>query len=131
VGRLLLVPNGDIEFAAMRQLARAFYRLVGLAVTLLGAWVLFINLADISYSGWVLVWILSAGLVGAVGGVLFLLSFDGPPRARTRWVRLLGWLGMLFLALLPWSFQFVMLPLVLLALPALVTGTSREVAQIN
>ena len=115
----------------MRQLARAFYRLVGLAVALLGAWVLFINLADISYSGWVLVWILSAGLFGALGGVLFLLSFDGPPRARTRQVRLLGWLGMLFLALLPWSFQFVMLPLVLLTLPALATGTSREVAQIN
>lgn len=115
----------------MRRLGRAFYRLIGLAVTLLGAWVLFINLVDVSYSGWVLVWILSAGLLGAIGGVLFLLSFDGPPRARTRQVRLLGWLGMLFLALLPWSFQFVMLPLVLLTLPALATGYSQEVAPIN
>jgi multisubunit Na+/H+ antiporter MnhB subunit len=115
----------------MRQLTQAFYRLVGLAVTLLGAWVLFINLVDISYSGWILVWILSAGLLGAIGGVLFLLSFDGPPTARTRQVRLLGWLCMLFLALLPWSFQFVMLPLVLLTLPALATGTSQGAAQIN
>jgi hypothetical protein len=103
----------------MRRLAPAFYRLIGLAVTLLGAWVLFINLVEVSYSGWVLAWILSAGFSGAVGGVLFLLSFDGPARARRRQVRLLGWLGMLFLALLPWSFQFVMLPLVLLTMPAL------------
>jgi hypothetical protein len=103
----------------MRRLAQAFYRLVGLAVTLFGAWVLLINLVDVSYSGWILAWILSAGLLGAVGGVIFLLSFDGPARLRTRQVRLLGWLGMAFSALMPWSFQFVMLPLVLLTLPAL------------
>ena len=108
-----------LAFAAMRRLARAFYRLVGLAVTLFGAWVLLINLVDVSYSGWILAWILSAGLLGAVGGVIFLLSFDGPARLRTRQVRLLGWLGMVFSALMPWSFQFVMLPLVLLTLPAL------------
>ena len=108
-----------LAFAAMRRLAQAFYRLVGLAVTLFGAWVLLINLVDVSYSGWILAWILSAGLLGAVGGAIFILSFDGPARLRTRQVRLLGWLGMVFSALMPWSFQFVMLPLVLLTLPAL------------
>jgi hypothetical protein len=103
----------------MRRFALSFYRLIGLAFTLLGAWVLFINLAELSYSGFILVWVLSAGFQGALGGVLFLLSFDGPARLRSRHVRLLGWAGMLFLAFLPWSFQFVMLPLVLLVLPAL------------
>ncbi len=98
-----------------------FYRLVGLATTIFGLWVVFINLIEVSYSGWILTWILSAGFLGALGGVLFLLSFDGPPRLGTRKMRLFGWLGMLFLAFLPWSFQFVMLPLVLLVLPALIT----------
>jgi len=103
----------------MRRLAQTFYRLMGLASTMLGMWVLLVNLVDVGYSGWILAWILSAGFLGAVGGVLFLLSFDGPARLRNRRVRLVGWAGMLFLAFLPWSFQFVMLPLVFLVLPAL------------
>jgi hypothetical protein len=121
----------------MRQLAEQFSRLVGLTYVLLGAWVLLVNVVEVlsvngvevRYSGWILVWILSAGFLGALGGVLFLLSFDGPARLQNRRVRFVGWLGILFLALLPWSFQFVMLPLALLLLPALnlrplVTGST-------
>ncbi len=123
----------EVESDSMRRLAQSFYRLVGLAFALLGAWVLFINVLEVSYSGWILVWILSAGFLGALGGVLFLLSFEGPARLRNRQVRLVGWLGILFLALLPWSFQFVMLPLALLLLPALnlrphVTGSTSPKA---
>jgi multisubunit Na+/H+ antiporter MnhB subunit len=103
----------------MRKLAQTFYRLIGLAFTMLGMWVLFVNLVEDRDPGWILVWILSAGFIGALGGILFLLSFDGPERFRSRQVRFLGWLGMLFLGVLPWSFQFVMLPLVLLVLPAM------------
>lgn len=117
----------EVEFAGMRQLAEQFSRLVGLAFVLLGVWVLLVNVVEVlsvngvedRYAGWILVWILSAGFLGALGGVLFLLSFDGPARFRNRRVRFVGWLGILFLALLPWSFQFVMLPLALLLLPAL------------
>jgi hypothetical protein len=103
----------------MRRLAPTFCRLIGLASTMLGMWVLLINSVELSYSGWILAWILSAGFLGGIGGILFLLSFDGPARLRKLRVRLLGWAGMLFLAFLPWSFQFVLLPLVLLVLPAL------------
>jgi hypothetical protein len=103
----------------MRRLVQSFYRLVGLAFALLGGWVLFINLVEVNYSGWILAWVLSAGFFGALGGVTFLLSFDGPEKLKNRRTRLLGWLGILFLALLPWSFQFVMLPLALLLIPAL------------
>ena len=62
----------------MRKLAQVLSRPVGVATTLLGVWVLYINAADISHSGWVLAWILSAGFLGAVGGVLFLLGLNGP-----------------------------------------------------
>jgi len=101
-----------------RHLAQPFYRLVGLAFTLLGIRILTVNLAELSYSGWILVWILSAGFLGVVGGLPFLLSFDGPARFRTPRLRLVGWLGMLLLALLPWSFQYVMVLLIALAYPA-------------
>jgi hypothetical protein len=110
----------------MRRLAQSFYRLVGLMFALLGAWVLYVNLPEINYSGWILVWILSAGLFGLVGGALFLLSFDGPVRLRASRVRLLGWLGIMVLALLPWTFQFVMLPLALLLIPALKVDPSTS-----
>lgn len=103
----------------MKRLAQTFYRLIGLAFTMLGMWVLLVNFVEVRPWGLIIAWILSAGFLGAVGGVLFLLSFDGPARLRNRQVRLLGWVGMLFLGFLPWSFQFVMLPLVLLVLPAL------------
>jgi hypothetical protein len=103
----------------MRRLTHTFYRLIGLSSTMFGTWVLMVNLVEVSYAGWILAWILSAGFLGAIGGVLFLLSFDGPARFRSGQMRLLGWTGMLFSAFLPWSFQFVMLPFVLLVLPAL------------
>lgn len=118
-------------------LVRAFVRFVGLLFTLLGgwiftvnifAWILAVNMFGDSYSGSVLAWIIFAGASGAVGGVLYLLSFDGPNRFRTRTVRLTGWVGMLVLGLLPWSFGFLMIPLLLLTIPTLSTkGLSQPV----
>ena len=78
-------------------------RMVGLVFALLGAWVFTLNLMERSYDGWVFVWVVLAGLSGAVGGVLFLLSVDGAQRFRTARMRLFGWVGMLVLALLPSS----------------------------
>ena len=103
------------------RLARTYYRLVGIVFALFGGWLFYLNVAQVSYSGWVLIWILTAGIAGAAGGVLFLLSLDGPDSLRSSRVRLIGWLGMVYCALLPWSFSFVMVPMVLLAL-ASVTG---------
>lgn len=100
-----------------RQISLMFARLVALAVTLLGGWLLLINLVELNYEGWVLAWILVSGLIGAIGGPLFLLSLDGPRRFRTRSWRMGGWLLMLGSALLPTSLQIYVLPLVLLVLP--------------
>ncbi len=101
----------------LRRFARAFAPLIGPAFTVLGIRILVVNLSEVSYSGWVLAWILSAGFIGAVGGLVFLVGFAGPAGLQTERVRLIGWVGMLFLALLPWSFQFVMLGLIALAYP--------------
>ena len=104
-----------------------FARFVGLLFALLGGWIFAVNIFDDSYSGTVFAWIIVAGVSGAIGGVLYLLSFDGPTRFRTLKVRLTGWVGMLLLGLLPWSFAFLMIPLLLLTIPTLFTkGQSRS-----
>lgn len=94
-------------------------RLVGLAFVILGAWVLAVNLIEPRYSDWIMAWVLGSGVLGAAGGLAFLLSFDGPNRMRTRGVRFLGWMGMVVLAVLPWSFWFLMVLLALLVIPTL------------
>jgi hypothetical protein len=98
----------------LTALGRTLARLVGLVMILLGTWLVIINLIEVSYSGWILVWILISGALGAVGGFLYLASFDGPDLFRSRWIRFCGWLGMFVLALFPWSFTFLILPMVLL-----------------
>ncbi|HKX75992.1 MAG TPA: hypothetical protein VJR05_11465 [Acidimicrobiia bacterium] len=103
----------------LKRLIDSYGRLMGLLVAGLGGWIAVSNLGEGSYMGGTLAWILVSGVFGAVGGVVYLLSFDGPDRFRTPSVRRLAWLGMLVMALLPWSFQFVLLPMLLLTLPTL------------
>lgn len=91
-------------------------RFGGLVYAMFGGWVLIVNVIDHSNPGWTLAWVLTSGFFGALGGILFLLSFDGPDRLRSRRVRLLGWLGMLVLGILPWSYWFLTLPIVLLTI---------------
>jgi hypothetical protein len=88
-------------------------------MTILGFWVFAINVIEDSYTGGTLRWILVSGALGGVGGVFYLLSFDGPSRLRTRWIRISGWMGMLVLAVLPWSFTFLVLPMFALTIPTL------------
>lgn len=102
-----------------RRLGPILARFVGLVMTILGTWIFVINLAEDSYSGGTRIWILTSAVLGVMGGVVYLLSFDGPDRFRTHWVRLLGWTGILVLAFLPWSFTFVVFPMVLLTIPTL------------
>ncbi len=100
-------------------------------MTLLGIWIVAINLIEGSYSGTTSVWVLGAGTLGAVGGVLYLMSFDGPDRFRTRSTRLSGWLGMLVLALLPWSFTFLVVPMVVLTIPTLFATPDKAGVQVT
>lgn len=100
---------------SLRWIGLMFARLVALAVATVSGWMLFVNLADISYAGWVLAWILVSGLVGSVAGVVFLLSLDGPARFRTTRIRLWSWAGMTAAVLIPTSLSLFLLPMVLLA----------------
>jgi hypothetical protein len=93
--------------------------MVGLIFVLAGGWLFLVNVAEVSYSGGVLVWILLSGLVGATGGVLFLLSIDGPMRFRTRRTRLTGWVMMWALVVLPTALILVLAPMMVCTIPAL------------
>lgn len=104
-----------------RRLGHTLARFTGLIFTVLGLWVLVVNLVELSYSGGILAWILASGVLGCVGGLLYLLSFDGPERLQTRRVRIVGWVGMVGLALLPTSLSIALLVMVLLLIPTLVS----------
>ena len=110
----------------LRRLSRALARFVGLIFAALGIWVLAINLVRLSYSGWILAWVLAAGALGATGGLLYLLSFGGSPRFRTARTRLAGWVGMLVLALLPTSVSFPLLAMLLATAPTLLMPFREE-----
>ena len=110
----------------LRRLSKALARLVGLIFIALGTWVFVINLVQLSYSGWILSWILAAGALGATGGLLYLLSFSGSPRFRTVRIRLIGWIGMLVLALLPTSIMFPLLAMLLATAPTLLMPFREE-----
>ena len=108
----------------MRSVAETAARFIGLTVFLYATWILIFSLAhglngadyDPLWTPWVIV---SIALIGLIGSVAFLLSFDGPPGWRTRGKRFLGWSGMMFCALLPSQLIVIMAPLTALGLLAL------------
>jgi len=61
---------------------------------------------------WMLLVVLGFGVSGAIGGSLFLLSIDGPPKFRTPMIRAIGWVGMLICSALPTSLSYVLLVMV-------------------
>lgn len=93
--------------------------MVGLVFVALGIWVVVANLIEFAYSGWTLVFILGAGALGATGGVFYLLSFGGRVRFTNRGTRIIGWIGMLVLALLPSSLSLPLLAILLATAPTL------------
>lgn len=106
-----------------------FARFVALTVLLLGAWIFFSNLIRGGYDElWVLAWVLLAGLAGVVGGIVYLLSIDGPEHFRRRSWRLWGWTGMMVSAALPHSFSLFIILIVLALIPSLLTGHSQDEA---
>jgi len=102
----------------VRRLVTTFARFLGLAIFLYGAVIFFGNLVGALGNSdfdpyWILYLVLGVGLTGMTGGVVFLLSFDGPDPWRTRGRRALGWVGMLMCALVPASYVLLIAPLVL------------------
>jgi hypothetical protein len=119
--------------AFLRRLGWMLARLVALAVLLLSAWIFVANVASTLVEQrydetWILAWVLMAGLAGAAGGAIYLLSIDGPARFHTRSWRLWSWGAMLASALLPHSFTFVVFPAVLALLPTIsfLNGDQKE-----
>ena len=106
--------------AGVRQVAATYARLIGIIAALFGGW-LVVNgvqhgLGENTYDPpSVLNMVIGFGLVGLIGSIAFLLTWDGPDRFHTKGLRVVGWLGMVAGSLLPWSFTFIMLPLVVSA----------------
>jgi hypothetical protein len=75
--------------------------------------------------GSVVALIVAFGLIGVAGGLTYLFTFDGPGPFRARWVRVLGWGGMLASVLLPTSLSVMLVPMVLLVLPTLFLTPDR------
>lgn len=106
----------------LRWVGRAFARFVGLFVMILSGWALLLNVIDlirgeIEAPGALVALVVSTGISGALGGLAYLLSFDGPKALRTQRLRLVGWVGMLIAALLPTSLTLVIVPMVLIVCP--------------
>ena len=103
----------------LRWMGRTFVRFVAVSVAILGAWMFILNVGASGWDPLTHVWILASGAAGVTGGLLFLLSMDGPTRFRTKRKRILGWGLMLVSVLLPTSLTFMLVPLVLLLIPTL------------
>jgi hypothetical protein len=105
----------------VKRLAAIYARLIGLLAVVLGTWMVSSNVVESAFGentydpAWMLLVVIGFGLVGVAGGVIFLLGWDGPSRFRSSMTRTLGWLGMMFMAFLPWSFTFLFFPLVALS----------------
>jgi hypothetical protein len=105
----------------VKRMAATFARFIGLASVMYGGSIFIGHLlaalnGAVYDPGWSLPLIMAFGGAGALGGLIYLLSFDGPTQWRTRNRRLLGWSGMLVCALLPSYLMFFMAPLVLIGL---------------
>lgn len=103
----------------LRWMGVTFARFVGLVVLILGGWTFAVNVTDIDYEGLILVWILASGLVGALGGLFYLLSWDGPERFRKQRIRLWSWVAMVVASLLPTSLTLMIFPMVVVVSPML------------
>lgn len=101
----------------MRAIATTFGRLVGISSLLFSGTVFFGSLVGVGDSAatdtpWLVAALACVSMTGIGGSILFLLSFDGPGRFRTRGRRLLGWVGMLLCSVMPTSLIYLILPLV-------------------
>jgi hypothetical protein len=109
----------------LRWMGVTFARFVGLMVLILGGWAatsfiwaLFTEDSRTESLGLVAL-VVFMWLAGAVGGLFYLLSFDGPNRFRTQKTRMWGWIGMLAAGLVPTSLTLMILPLVAAVIPLL------------
>ena len=103
----------------LRWMGSTFARFVAFVVMILGIWTFVRNVTGANYEGLVLVWVIASSFAGGAGGLLYLLSWDGPQRFRSQPIRLGGWLAMLASALLPTTLTLMILPMVIVVCPLL------------
>lgn len=108
----------------MRAIATTFARFCGLAVLMYSGIALLGNLAGASAGAtfdpaWILLPVLGIFAAGLAGSIVYLLSFDGPTRWRTRGRRAVGWIGMMIAALLPTSLWILIVPVSILGMAGL------------
>lgn len=108
-----------------RWLGLMLARLVALAVAALGAWVLVRNVTEPNYEGWALAYIVLTSLSGLVGGILFLLTIDGPRRFRVPSWRMWGWWLMLA-SVIHTTVNVIAIPFVAVVFPGLPWMRSPE-----
>jgi hypothetical protein len=113
----------------LRWMGRMFVRFVAVSVAILGAWMFILNVGARGWEPLTHVWILASGVAGAVGGILYLLSMDGPLRFHTKRTRMVGWSLMLASVLLPTSLTFMLVPLVLLLIPTLFKTPEKDTGE--
>lgn len=111
----------------LQWMGRMLVRFVGLIFLLYGLLLFVGSLIDMAQGEvdapwWAIAWVLASGLVALVGGVTFILSFDGPPRWRSRLRRGVGVGLMLASSLLPSTvgsvvFVFAILSIVTMWVP--------------
>ena len=107
-------------------------RFVGLVFVLYGLLVFVGNLIELFTGGssetvwWVWAWVLVSGLAALAGGVMFILTFDGPDDWRTRMRRAIAVGLMLIATLLPSQVASIVFVLGILSVPTIWLIPSAE-----
>lgn len=110
----------------LQWMGRMLVRFVGLIFVLYGLLLFVGNLVDLAQGGvdadtpwWAITWILGSGLAALAGGVLFILSFDGPQRWRTKFWRGTGVGLMMASSLLPSTVASIVFVFAILTIPSM------------
>lgn len=108
----------------LQWMGRILARFVGLIFVLYGALLLFGNLigligGTVDAPWWAVLWVLSSGAVAMVGGVLFILTFDGPASWRAKRRRVVAVALMMLSSFVPSTVGAITFVFAVLAIPSI------------
>lgn len=117
--------NRSDQRPLMQWMGRMLVRFVGLIFVIYGLLLFVGNTVELARGQvgdvpvWAIAWILVSGLAAVAGGILFILSFDGPARWRTRFRRGTGIALMVASSLIPSTVGSIVFVFAIFALPSL------------